>query len=548
MTDASRFDPADLAALTDAERAELDRLLTADGKLWRPLPGPQTAAFLSAADVTGYGGAAGGAKTDLICGLSLEHERVLIVRREKAQTEGIVQRLGKIIGSTDGYTSQHSRWQVPAGSRPLIEFGGLDAPGDEARWQGRPHDLIAFDEATEMREGQVRTLLGWNRTDRPGQRCRAVLTFNPPMSVEGRWVVSFFAPWLDKKHTRPAVDGELRWFSTIEGKDREVPDSRPFVIVSGEPVYDFDPARVRPEDIIRPLSRTFFSSRVTDNPHLMATGYLSVLQGMPEPKRSRLLYGDFHALTEDDPMQVIPTAWVEAAQARWVRPNPLPEMDSVGVDVALGGRDQTVIVCRHGHWLAAPIVYEGSRCIDGPTVAGFITAAQRNFAPIHLDLFGVGAQPYGHLMAMHAPVVGVGMGETTHGVANDSRQRFANKRSELWWRMREALDPAAPLQLHLPPGREVLADLTAPTYTERAGGVIQVEGRESLVVKLGRSPDVGTACILALMHSPWLRAPDTFEQQRPCDPVGDYEATWRRGAARAAGYDPMAQFESWRRR
>src|SRR4051794_27511302 len=54
-----------LARLTPTERTELDTLLglnPASQPLWRPLPGPQTQALLSQADVTGFGGAAGGAK------------------------------------------------------------------------------------------------------------------------------------------------------------------------------------------------------------------------------------------------------------------------------------------------------------------------------------------------------------------------------------------------------------------------------------------------------------------------------------------------------
>ena len=35
---------------------------------------------------------------------------------------------------------------------------------------------------------------------------------------------------------------------------------------------------------------------------------MATLQSLPEPLRSQMLYGDFNAGTEDDSMQVIPTA------------------------------------------------------------------------------------------------------------------------------------------------------------------------------------------------------------------------------------------------
>lgn len=122
LTDPAVIERA-LRNLTDEERAEFDKLVAADPAIWRPQVGRQMEAMLSPADVIGYGGAAGGGKTDLIAGLALtQHERTLILRREKVQTEGIIQRINEVLGSSDGYNSQKSQWRV--GSK-IIEFGGL---------------------------------------------------------------------------------------------------------------------------------------------------------------------------------------------------------------------------------------------------------------------------------------------------------------------------------------------------------------------------------------------------------------------------------------
>lgn len=59
-----------LPYLTETERQELDSLLR-DLPLWLPLPGPQLAAYTTQADIIGFGGAAGGGKTDLACGKAL---------------------------------------------------------------------------------------------------------------------------------------------------------------------------------------------------------------------------------------------------------------------------------------------------------------------------------------------------------------------------------------------------------------------------------------------------------------------------------------------
>jgi hypothetical protein len=84
------IDPREVAELlfhmTPEERAELDALIEADRRAWRPLPGPQLMAWESKADIIGFGGAAGGGKTDLACGLATQrHEKSMILRREATQ-------------------------------------------------------------------------------------------------------------------------------------------------------------------------------------------------------------------------------------------------------------------------------------------------------------------------------------------------------------------------------------------------------------------------------------------------------------------------------
>src|SRR5947209_3233762 len=50
------------AADRDLAARLADALETLDPPLWKPQPGPQTLAYLHPADVTGYGGSAGGGK------------------------------------------------------------------------------------------------------------------------------------------------------------------------------------------------------------------------------------------------------------------------------------------------------------------------------------------------------------------------------------------------------------------------------------------------------------------------------------------------------
>lgn len=470
-----------LSILKDDDLALVAQLTRADKALWRPQPGPQADAFHSQADIVGYGGAAGGGKTDLLLGAMLEqHQRGIIFRRTGAEFTGILERMTEIAGSRRGYSAKDRAWRFSIGRK--VEFGSIPNLGDERKYQGRPHDFIGFDEAANFLESQVRFLLGWLRTTRKGQRCRAILAFNPPTTAEGRWVVPFFGPWLDPAHPNPAAPGELRWFATVDGREVET---------GAEP---FEHAGER----ITPMSRTFIASSVTDNPFLTSTGYVATLQAMPEPLRSQMLRGDFSAGMEDDPWQVIPTAWIEAACSRWAPRVAKGVMDSLGVDVARGGKDQTVIARRHGTWFDELAAFPGTETPDGAATGSLVLSYRRDLAPVHIDVVGWGASPYDFLVSNRIQALPVNGAEKAVARAADDTVGFANRRAEMWWRMREVLDPLNADPIALPPDAALKGDLAAPRWKLTLSGV-QVESKDEMRKRLGRSPDRGDAACMALM-------------------------------------------------
>lgn len=490
-----------LAVMSDEDRAEVMAILEADLQhvIWRSQVGRQSEAADSEAYIVGYGGAAGGGKSDLIAGLALtEHQRSCVFRREKTQTEGIIQRLTEILGSTNGYNSQKSIWRV---DNRIIEFAGLDNPTDHQKWQGRPHDFKAYDEVTEQREFQVRFTMGWTRSNDPKQRCRNLLTFNPPTTSEGRWVIEYFAPWLDDKHPNPAKPGEIRWFTTLRGKDVECQTADPFVMFKGEPVYDFDPAEFSAEKVITPRSRTFVPSRVTDNYFYVRSGYIQTLQSLPEPLRAQMLEGDFNAGVEDDPWQVIPTAWIDAAMARWKPREVKGEMDSIGADPAAGGDDNMVIARRHGTWFDEPLRIPGREIPQeraGPIAASHILLARKDRAPSHVDVIGWGLSCVNFLTANDAQVVAVNFANGTIERTRDGKLGFFNMRAQVIWRMRETLDPENPTPAALPPDPKLKADLASYKWELRPGGIF-ILPKEQQKKLLGRSPDDGDAYCMGNM-------------------------------------------------
>lgn len=514
--------------LTPAERAELDAILAADiaERPWTPLQGPQTLAYESLADVIGFGGAAGGGKTDLACGKALtQHQVVQIFRREGTELNAIIDRLEGIVGHRDGLGGKPPVWRTPGGSCRLIEFCSVPNLGDERKFQGRAKDLLVIDEAANFLEAQVRFLMGWVRTTDPNQRTQTLLTFNPPTSADGRWVIQFFAPWLDPKWPgKRAVPGELRYVAVLDGKDVWVDDGRPFVMLGGKRVYDFDPADyrgARATMVVRPQSRTFIPSRITDNPYLVGTNYMSTLQSLPEPLRSQMLNGDFMAGVKDDEWQVIPTRWVEAAQARWKPRSPKGEMLQQGVDVARGGDDETVIANRHrdepaGHdqWYDELKAIKGADTDDGDKAASHVMVARRDDAPINVDVIGVGASVFDSLRRAEVQVMGVNVAESARRTTDSTGSlTFFNLRSDLWWGFRELLDPINDTGIALPPDPKLLAELCAPRFT-LSGKSIKVDSREDIIKRLGKSPDRATAVILASIQQPKVQALRVLRSQQ----------------------------------
>lgn len=494
---------ATIKNMTAEQKAAFDAVLDTMPR-WTPQSGPQQMAYESQADILFYGGAAGGGKTDLLLGLALTSQRhSIIFRREAVQLIGIEERMTAITGTRQGYNSQTGVWRLPGGR--VMELGSVKEPGDWMKFQGRAHDAKLFDEICHFLESQFRALIGWLRSDDPNIRQRVVCAGNPPTSSDGQWVKRFWAAWLDPTHPNPAKPGELRWYVSDEnGDDFEVPSG--------------DPVKVG-ADWFTPKSRTFIPSSVDDNLFLSTTGYKATLQSLPEPLRSQMLRGDFQAGASDPAWQLIPTAWVKAAQARWVKKEVKGPMTAIGFDPARGGSDKSTAARRHGQWFDELVSVPGSVTTDGPTAAGFIVPLIRNGACVCVDSIGIGSSALDFIKGLNLLVLPV-VGSAASGLSDKAGQlRFRNKRAEMYWRLREALDPTLDDPIALPPDQELLGDLCAVRYKivtmgDKAG--IQIREKDEIREALGRSPDKGDAVAMTFVSGiPLAGRPKTTNTKPP---------------------------------
>jgi len=512
--------------------------------VWEPYPDypdrphPQRQAYTSEADVLGYGGEGGSGKTDLQLGLAgTAHWRAVIFRREFPRLSAMIDRSREIYNAQgasnlkDSFNENLHRWRLHNGRQ--IEFAAMQQEKDKLGYQGRPYDFYGFDEATEFTESQIRFVIGWNRSthvDEAGkpQRCRVVLTFNPPMSDAGEWVIPFFLPWLAHlypetyQHPNPAKPGELRWYAQAddEEKEHEVDPvslawfvdfgSRYRRVETGDLVQEdglqLVPQRGYEKDgkLVTAKSRTFIPASLHDNPILEATGYAATINAMPEPYRS-LLKGKWNAGKVADPWQLIPTAWVRAAEARHrgrVAPTVSPQ--SVGADIARGGRDRMSIVKLHGNWCAPIECYPGRAIPDGPTGAALLLPFILQGIPVGVDIISIGSSVYDSLVAAADRQVALVRGINFGAGASDLTDRggkleFKNIRAAAYWKLREALDPDNGDDFALPDDPELREELCAAHFKVTASG-IQVEPKEDIIARLGHSPDKADALALALYN------------------------------------------------
>lgn len=464
---------------------QLDPEQSAASQLWQPDPNnePQQLAYKLATEVDemGFGGQAGGGKTDLGLGLAgTLFNRTLLIRRTFPQLKGIIER-GNEIYPTSYVAGTKSYWRF--GNR-LVELGHLQYAKDWQNYQGQPRELFVVDEAAQFPEEPLRKIAAWNRSA-AGRHTLTLYLFNPPTTPEGEWVIRYFAPWIDPDHPNPAESGEIRYFATINGEQVEVDSPEPFEHPDEGTVY--------------PVKRTFIAASRHDNSYL-GVDYERRLQGTPEPLKTMLMTGDMTVGQKEDPWQVIPTAWVLQAQERWeTQAPPDLEIRAAGVDVARGGDDNTVVAPLRGVWFDELTVKPGIETPDGKSVADLTYEVLGDASTnVFVDVIGVGASAYDALLDnYHYNTQAINNSESA-GKARDASGQygFANVRSWSYWTLREALNPESGEEIALPPGRDIRLELCAPRYKVRNGKYV-VEPKADIVKRLGYSPDKADAIVMA---------------------------------------------------
>lgn len=215
--------------------------------------------------------------------------------------------------------------------------------------------------------------------------------------------------------------------------------------------------------------------------------------------------GEFAAADEDG---VIPLAWIEAANDRWRiwddagRPG-VDTMTAVGVDVSDTGGDKTVLAPRYGDVIGDLRYSSKEETMEtAGRVKGILLPHPEARAVV--DVIGIGAGVVSRLREMVDRERIYAFNASEHSDATDRTGElgFINKRAEVWWGMRERLDPSYGPTIALPPDDLLTGDLTAPHWKVTSGGKIQIESKEQIKKRIARSTDAADAAVQAFAVPP----------------------------------------------
>ena len=157
----------------------------------------------------------------------------------------------------------------------------------------------------------------------------------------------------------------------------------------------------------------------------------------------------------------------------------------IGVDPAEMGGDRTVICFRRGRVAPRFEKYTKRTTME---IAGIVakTIKERDPDAVFIDKIGIGAGIVDRLKELGFDrVFGVNSGMT----ATDN-VTYANKRAEMWGRIREWLMDGP---VRLPNEPELISDLCAPKYRYDSKGRYLIEKKEDMKARKVRSPDYADA-------------------------------------------------------
>jgi hypothetical protein len=176
----------------------------------------------------------------------------------------------------------------------------------------------------------------------------------------------------------------------------------------------------------------------------------------------------------------------------------------VGVDWARFGDDASVIYARRGMDAKSipPIIVRktGTDRLED-MILQFCSTHQVDV--VFIDDAGAGGAIVDHLLKHNLPVEGIAFGGRALNATN--QVRYAQRRSEMWGNMKDALK-----YLAIPNNSELRDQLVGPQYDYNLRGELQLEKKSDMKRRGLASPDIADALALTFARPVFPRAYDDF--------------------------------------
>jgi len=223
------------------------------------------------------------------------------------------------------------------------------------------------------------------------------------------------------------------------------------------------------------------------------------------------LYCDFSASASDVviPIDLVTQGAARELTAADVRGQPVV----MGVDVARFGDDATVVTIRQGLHCMRQQVFRG---LDTMQAADRVIVAMRQYSPaaVYIDVGAMGAGVIDRLRQLHYTVTEINFA----GQAMDS-DRYANRRAEMYFKCKEWLESGGAI----PNEPTLKAELSVVEYKFTPSGKIQLEPKDRIKEKIGKSPDLADSLVLtfaAPLNVAGMRELDEDEEEY--NPLAEY--------------------------
>jgi hypothetical protein len=226
---------------------------------------------------------------------------------------------------------------------------------------------------------------------------------------------------------------------------------------------------------------------------------IELIKRQQTPNKFRQEYMcDFSADVEDAiiPLNLIIDAYGRSLHQDTYRHAPVV----MGVDVARFGDDKSVIYTRKG---LATLEIKKYVELDLYHFSENVMAAIHRHVPdaVFIDDVGVGAGVVDICRSRQFQVSGINGG----GKASD--EMFANKRAEMWWKIREWMEAGG----SIPQDTELRQELATPTYTYDPANRIRLEKKEDMKERGLKSPDIADALALTFAQPVAKRKPEWLQ-------------------------------------